>query len=342
MTDDATRRAILLADLDLDRQLGIEFGALDRPLVPPSSRVRYVDHLDTAGLQHKYAGHDHVDPDRIVSVDVVLDGRPLVELLAGERIDYVIASHVAEHVPDLVGWLTDLRTLLAPHGTIRLALPDLRFTFDLARRPTALAEVVAAWAVRADRPQPHQVLEAQLLLQQVDAGEAWRTPFTPVEPDRDALRRATDLARAVAEHGTYQDGHCWTFTPWSFADLMRQLVVLELTDLGCERLEHTRPGQLEFFVILRPMGADEARSSWVAALATVEAIDATLPPHVRTASGRESSSGGEAALAALQAQVTDLQAQLDAVHTSRAWRVFEPYRRARRAIARTSRGARPV
>jgi hypothetical protein len=313
VTDDATRRAILLAELDLDRQLGIEFGALDRPLVPPSSRIRYVDHLDRAGLQLKYAGHDHVDADRIVPVDVVLDGRPLVELLAGERIDYVIASHVAEHVPDLVGWLTDLRTMLAPHGTIRLALPDLRFTFDLARRPTALAEVVAAWAVRADRPQPHQVLEAQLLLQQVDAGEAWRTPFTPVEPDLDALRRATDLARAVAEHGTYQDGHCWTFTPWSFADLMRQLVALELTDLGCARLEHTRPGQLEF-----------------------------LPPHVRTASRREASVGGDEALAALQAQVTDLQAQLDAVHTSRAWRVFEPYRRARRAIARTSRGARPV
>ncbi len=92
MTEDATRRAILLADLDLNRQLGIEFGALDRPLVPPSSRVRYVDHLDTAGLQRKYAGHDHVDADRIVSVDVVLDGRPLVELLAGECVDYVIAS----------------------------------------------------------------------------------------------------------------------------------------------------------------------------------------------------------------------------------------------------------
>lgn len=343
MTDAATRRAILLADLDLDRQLGVEFGALDRPLVPPGSRVRYIDHLDTAGLRAKYAGHGHVDPDRIVSVDVVLDGRPLLELMRGERVDYVIASHVAEHVPDLLGWFADLGALLAPGGTIRLALPDLRFTFDLARRPTQLAEVVAAWTLRVERPQPHQVIEAELLLQHVDAGDAWRAPAMPVPPDRAALRRACDLAAAVAEHGAYHDVHCWTFTPSSFADLMGQLAELGLTDLGCERLEHTRPGQLEFFVIVRPMEGDAALQSWQAARADLAAVERTLPAHLRPGGPREQADAeARAALEALQAQIDDLQARLDAVHGSTAWRVFEPYRRGRRALSKLVGGRSPV
>ncbi|MEX3900116.1 methyltransferase domain-containing protein [Paraburkholderia sp. BR10954] len=49
------------------------------------------------------------------------------------KFDYVIASHVIEHVLDLVGWVHSLLAALKHAGRIVLAVPDRRYTFDYVR-----------------------------------------------------------------------------------------------------------------------------------------------------------------------------------------------------------------
>jgi predicted SAM-dependent methyltransferase len=51
----------------------------------------------------------------------------------------VIASHVIEHTPDLVTWLAEIRAILQPNGTLRLAIPTAatRWTiYAVKRAPT--------------------------------------------------------------------------------------------------------------------------------------------------------------------------------------------------------------
>ena len=110
------RRDRILAGLDLKRLTGLEIGALDRPLVraEDGASVLYVDHVDTATLRQTY-GHDPgVDPNALVEVHVVWGEQTLREALEARaaadpntprRVDYVIASHVLEHVPELDSWL---------------------------------------------------------------------------------------------------------------------------------------------------------------------------------------------------------------------------------------------
>ena len=135
MFDSASRNSRILATIDIHVEKGLEMGPLDRPVVTKSDgRILYLDHLDTEGLKKKYASNADaglVSPEKLVEVDLVADGRALADIL-GDRgpVDYVIASHVIEHIPNPIGWLRDIAAALNENGRISLVVPDRRFTFD--------------------------------------------------------------------------------------------------------------------------------------------------------------------------------------------------------------------
>src|SRR5688572_25412862 len=84
--------------------LGLEVGPSHDPVAPKAAgyNVHIVDHLPQDELKAKYAGHG-VNIDNIEPVDFVWTGQPLDELVGGKQIyDWIIASHVIEHVPDLI------------------------------------------------------------------------------------------------------------------------------------------------------------------------------------------------------------------------------------------------
>src|SRR5579859_744551 len=104
------RRRKILGDIPLPTSWGLEIGPLHTPLVRRSeSRVLYVDYASTEMLRANFRHPG--DPGDIVDVDIVWGDRPLRECV-GTLVDYVVASHVIEHVPDLIGWLLELRAVL--------------------------------------------------------------------------------------------------------------------------------------------------------------------------------------------------------------------------------------
>jgi hypothetical protein len=91
----AERRSRILAGLDLVHLVGVEIGALDKPLVTRGmGQILYVDHADTATLRQKYASQASVSAEQIVEVDGIWGTNTLVEAIGGRTVDYVIASHV--------------------------------------------------------------------------------------------------------------------------------------------------------------------------------------------------------------------------------------------------------
>ncbi|MBV9077071.1 MAG: methyltransferase domain-containing protein, partial [Methylobacteriaceae bacterium] len=146
------RRRRLLAHVDPARETGLELGPRTSPIVTrEDGHVLYADRLSTPELRAFYrdtieAGE--LDPAAFVDVDLVVpDGASLAAAL-GERgpVDYVVASHVLEHLADPVGWLADIAACLREGGHLCLAVPDKRFTFDHLREPT-LARELLGWAV---------------------------------------------------------------------------------------------------------------------------------------------------------------------------------------------------
>jgi predicted SAM-dependent methyltransferase len=259
------RKQKLLSGLDIRNSTGLEIGALCRPFVSRTDgNVIYVDHATTDALKVKYAADPNVVVDKLVDVDAVWGEHTLSESISGRTVDYIVASHVIEHVPDLITWLQELKSVLKDNGQIRLVIPDKRFTFDYLRAESRLSDVLDAFVRRARVPQPHSIIDFALGASEVNCAEAWKK----VIPEEQLRRHFTfadalGLSRDVIANGTYHDVHCWTFTPQSFARIMRELVQHDLINFSCQHFQDTEPDTLEFFVGLKLFdGRDAAVNSW--------------------------------------------------------------------------------
>ena len=280
------RNAALLSGIDIARLQGVEIGPLDRPVVTPAhGRILYVDHVDTAALRTKYAADAGVDIEALAPIGHVWnqDGPGLAGWCAARGpVDYVVASHVAEHVPDLIGWLRTLVRALSPAGEIRLVLPDRRFCFDHDRAETRLADLLAADVAGCVRPTPARVADQYLNVAPVDLAAIWRGEQPPA-PQVDAGRYhwAEAACRASMQPGAYEDVHCWVVTPRGFCRLLADLVEFGVLALRCSLFRDTLPGEEDFIVGLAPCeDAALAVSSWREAAA--RAVSA--PRSVKTVS----------------------------------------------------------
>ena len=145
---------------------GLEIGPLDRPMVRgDKADVSYVDVVSRDALQEHYAEGHGVHVDNIPEIDYVLiqpDGRTLSIAEAagpGAPYDWIVASHVIEHVPDVIGWLTDLAEIAVDDGVLALIVPDQRYTFDVHRPLTTVGQMLQANHDRDDRPSVRAVYD---------------------------------------------------------------------------------------------------------------------------------------------------------------------------------------
>jgi len=308
----AGRTDQLLRSIDVAAMKGLELGPLANPVVGRAmGDVRYLDHVDTDALRARYASHDGFDIDAIVPIDYVSNGSIRDAVGADVPFDYVIASHVIEHVPDLVAWLGDVRTVLRDDGVLSLAVPDHRRCFDALRSPTVTAEVVQAHLTMATTPSPRQVFDHYSSAVAWHGYIAWEEepPFVelvPIHSEQEAFERA----EAAAASAAYQDVHCWVLTPTSFARLFGALQRLRLVPFSLDHCSETIGG--EFFATLRA-----ATTMEVAATPDDDGLPASTSEH-----------------AVLRSELRDTQLELRRTLSSRSWNVTRPLRALNRIRSR--------
>lgn len=246
------RRDAILAGLNLSGP-GLEIGGGYAPLAAghPSLDVRTLDHLDQAGLIEKYA-RQGAPTDHIRPVDYVWTGQRYRDLIGDARFDWMVASHVIEHVPDLVGFLQQCAEILTPDGVLSLAVPDRRYSFDYYRPESGLRELIDAHVAGRTLSSPGCAAEHFLFIARLEGRDTWddgavgwpefAAPFDTAE---------NRYQRALA--GAYVDVHAWIFTPHSFRLALEDLHSLGLSPLREVRFRAT--GGCEFFVQLSATGA---------------------------------------------------------------------------------------
>lgn len=215
-----------LADRYL-RGEGIEIGALHNPL-RTSAGVLYIDRLSRADLRRHYpelAAFPVIDPD------IVDDGERLTKVADGSQ-DFIIANHFIEHCEDPIGTLQTFLRKIRPEGTIYLAVPDKRFTFDRVRPSTTIEHLVADHADggRSSR-ESHYIEFAKLA-----------TRSKPL-----AEKLAANAAKELSERAYSIHFHVWTGQ--EFLKLLHHL--RETLDLPMKILHEEANGKEHIFVICR-------------------------------------------------------------------------------------------
>jgi SAM-dependent methyltransferase len=206
---------------------GLEVGALHEPAPIPSGCTReFVDAIDRQRAMELFPeiGHETlVDPDHIRDLDT--DG---LSGLADGGYDFVILSHVLEHVADPLAVLAEVFRVLHVEGHAVIAIPDKRFTFDRGRANSVYDDLRAAHERGIQRVEDQRYLDFLSALYP-----------TLVEQGGSALTDALTSVRERREHAQVWDSASFTqFLQHAMKDLEIDASMLYMVSGDLSELEH--------------------------------------------------------------------------------------------------------
>jgi 2-polyprenyl-3-methyl-5-hydroxy-6-metoxy-1,4-benzoquinol methylase len=239
-----TREEKVLSRID-KKQIGIEIGPSHAPLAPKKKgfNVHIIDHMNKDQLIKKYTGHN-VDLNSIEEVDFIWSGQSYAQLTGKTNYyDWVIASHVIEHTPDLITFLKQCEEVLKEDGVLSLVVPDIRFHFDYFRPVTGISKVIDAYFEKNVIHTAGTAAEYHLNCSVRGGQIAWEQgnmkEFELLYSPEDSYNQM----QKVIKQKEYLDLHAWSFTPTSFRLLIQDLndlkfislkVVIFFPTAGCE------------------------------------------------------------------------------------------------------------
>jgi SAM-dependent methyltransferase len=185
---------------------GLELGPGQTPFpAGPGTSVRVVDRWAPEENRDVFADWG-LEGAAFVAPDIVADlNTDRLRAVADASQDFVICSHVLEHVADPIGLLADVHRVLRPGGVAMIYLPDRRRTYDRYRDGTTLAHLVEEHAAGVTEVDDEHLLD---FLTNVAWSPDSSPPLTRGLPmgDTPEERRATlDRWRRYSVHV-----HCWT------------------------------------------------------------------------------------------------------------------------------------
>ena len=214
--------------------LGLEIGPSHNPMAPKKAgyNVHVLDHATAEELRVKYTGHP-VNLDNIEEVDFVWRGEPLSQLVGREHCyDWIVASHVIEHVTDVVGFLQQCEKLLAPGGVISLVVPDKRYCFDYYRTLSNTGDALQAYTDKRVRHSPGTVFDHFANASKMGEAITWGQQDSGDIRMVHTIDEAEQYWKQALDNNEYIDAHSWKFTPASFRIILHDLQKLGLTELA--------------------------------------------------------------------------------------------------------------
>jgi predicted SAM-dependent methyltransferase len=239
---------------------GVEIGPSHSPVAPKKEgyKVHIIDHMSREQLIAKYKDH-HVNLENIEEVDFVWRGENYSELTGKDKYyDWIIASHVIEHTPDLLGFLNDCDTILKDDGVISLAVPDKRYCFDHYRPITGISQIIDSHFQKTIIHTPGTVAEYYLNVVSKAGNIAWDSNATGRYNFVHSLEDALQGMKSALNKNAYLDVHAWCFVPHSF-----RLIVHDLFRLGLipfQEVGFFQTEGCEFYVTLGRNGQGINRS----------------------------------------------------------------------------------
>lgn len=190
-----------LAPLENVGGVGVEIGAGSSPV--PGIWPFYVDCFKEFGFEAcraDYYGHACLLP------------------FHNRSLDYVVASHVLEHVANPVAALAEWLRVLKPGGLIYLVVPDRRQTWDHTRPLTSVDHLLDDYARGTTACDPTHIDDFAF-------GSDW-SRFSPETPPEDVPAKQTELAHgmhAAVARGEDINIHFHTFEPENVLGLVERL-----------------------------------------------------------------------------------------------------------------------
>jgi len=226
----------------------LEIGPLNNPIFRKNdSNVFYADINTKAQIEKIYTD---VPKDEIVEIDYVIKGSYSQSLKNVEKFDYVVMSHVIEHIPDVISFFQDITKILNPKGKLCLAIPDKRYCYDHFRQSTSFAEAYDIY-MRKVTNNPMRILDA-IMNDTINSPKYfWENKISlemlPKDKKRYLKAKETYLK---ALKGKYSYVHFSVFTPQTFLLFLYNMLNFNLLPFKCIKFYDTILNSPEFNCVL--------------------------------------------------------------------------------------------
>ena len=178
---------------------GVELGPGHVPFpAPPDVQVTFVDRWrpdESVARFPELTAPTFPEPGIIANFDT-----DRLKPLADTSQDFVICSHVLEHLAEPIGFVAEVYRVLRPGGVALIMLPDRRRTFDRSREPTTLKHLVGEY-----RAGVTEVDDAHLCDFLVNSALGQGEDVPDIPQDEEERRTFFEWHRERSVHV-----HCWT------------------------------------------------------------------------------------------------------------------------------------
>ena len=248
----AKRRQHIKQALDLQQTEILEIGAFDNPtFTKEESDIYYCDYFSTSELKANFGKTRSCRVQNAVDVDYVIKDIYFAQNIP-RKFDLIIANHVIEHIPNMIGWLQNLSLILKKNGLLFLTVPHKDYTFDKLRSPTNLWELIRNFEQNLLAPSVYQVADQLYYHRPVKARDIWQKKHQKLL----TKQRFSNIAQAIQEAETkidakgYVDTHCNVFTYESFLQVFDELYKGKYIPLSLLSSSDVEQPDNEFYALL--------------------------------------------------------------------------------------------
>jgi SAM-dependent methyltransferase len=221
----AKRRASIIADhCDLSTVRILEIGASDDPtFFKGEANIFFMDWFSREELFTRFEKTRPARASKLVDVDYVVKGNEFNHLIE-KKFDLIIANHVVEHIPDLISWFAQIRSILEPSGQLFLSIPHKEFTFDKIRRVSTVVDLLECHHRKLSAPDVYQVFQHIHLWRPIKAKNIWDNNYEHLLTQaRFPIEKSMKKAVKAIASKAYVDVHCHVFTTDSWRGLIDDL-----------------------------------------------------------------------------------------------------------------------
>ncbi|MEW6167435.1 MAG: methyltransferase domain-containing protein [Pseudomonadota bacterium] len=235
---------------------GLEISPNINPLVVSGGgvTVQYLDFCTTDQLRAQAAAKGR-NPAAVPQIDYVYDPQQLIsECVGGRTFDFVLSSHVVEHIPNLVGHFRDISRILNEGGIYGLIVPDMSLCFDAGKSPTTLGQLIEAFVDDWKYAPISAMIDEFRSAVWLGDKNAWSVDdggvFFPKY--RNWRQLITNVLRNPTSSKNWH-GHVWRFTPETFAQLWAEIRSFGLIDLNIRSVIPTQ--HMDFLCVMEKVAS---------------------------------------------------------------------------------------
>ena len=245
--------------------MGLELGPHVNPMFRKSKGdpVRYLESRTTDELRALMVSQNR-DPSIVEDIDYILQrGTALREMVNSTKFDWVVSSHVIEHIPDFVSHLNEVASVLRGGGVYALLVPDRNYCFDCLKPATTLGAVIEAHLMKRQCGSVASMVDEwryAVRPEGVTVG-GWGSEATGRRLVQKYSNWLAQVRRAIKNGGseaTNWFGHQWHFDPVNFSDIVADLIDLDLIQMEIIFLKPTY--HMDFIALFRKTGNPNAEN----------------------------------------------------------------------------------